>query len=768
MSLPELRPRHPCVGIALAAMVGIVAADRWAPPIEWLLFGGSILATGSFVWPRTVVCWLFAVVVFALLHAVQLHENPARRLSAEFSGGAKVVRATGVVWSEPEPVAEWSGRTSGFFDLKLESIAIGEMARPTKALIAVAWCGALPKYGDRVSLIGTAANLAPVRNPGQFDFQRYRQRRGVYSEIRVRYAEDARVESHGHGWRVMAMALDARRWIQSQLRRDLTDAPELASLVESMVLGMRGETPDEVRALFQRTGTLHLFAVSGLNIAMLAAIALYTLKPLGVRRSLAVLIVIPLLAAYALVTGLSSSCVRAAIMGAVVLGAQLFDRRAVVCNSLAAAAVGILVWDTNQLFLPGFQFSFTLVFVIVLLALRIQRRCERVARPDPFLPRLLWSPALRGGVWCWRHVSAMLGVTLAAWIGSLIFTAGYFHLFSISAIFANLLAVPIAFAVLLIGLCTVLCAVVWSHGALLCSNANWLMARALLGVVAFFSEMPGGHRYVEHPRRGTPPACEVTVLDGGEGAATHLRVAHRDWLLDTGSARFCENVVAPYLRSRGVNRLDGLLLTHGDSLHLGGALFAFAEFRPRTLFDSPLRDRSPIRRSLHEHLAQQAFGKSIVWRGDRIPLGGDAILRVLHPRPDSHGTTSDDQALVAQLDCGGVRVLFMSDSGYSTEQWLAENEPGLRSDVLVKGWHSKDISGAPEFLARVNPQAIICAAPAYGDTGETLTKWADDLAARGVTVFRQDRCGAVQMEIRADRFDLRAVATPQTFRSRAR
>lgn len=768
MSLPELRPRHPFVGIALAALAGTAVADRWTLSVEWLSVIIAALATAVLAWPRTVTCWGLAAAAFSLLHTVRHHGSTARELSREFARGPKVVSVTGIVWSEPEPVAEWSGRMSGFFDLKVESIMLDGVIRQPDAQMSVAWSGALPAYGDRVTLTGNASNLAPVRNPGQFDLRRYRQRRGVYSEIQVRYAEDARVESHGHGWRMMAMALDARRWIQSQLRRDLSDSPELVSLIESMVLGMRGETPDEVRALFQKTGTLHLFAVSGLNIAMLAAIALYTLKPLGIRRARAVIVVIPLLVAYAFVTGLSSSCVRAAIMGAVVLGAQLFDRRAVVCNSLAAAAVGILAWDTNQLFLPGFQFSFTLVLVIVLLALRIQRRCERVAQPDPFLPRVLWSPAIRGGVWCWRHFSAMAGVTLAAWIGSLAFTAGYFHLFSLSAIFANLLAVPIAFAVLLVGLCTLLCAAVWSQGALLCSNANWLMAKALLAVVEFFSDMPCGHRYVEHPSRGTPPACEVTVLDCGEGAAIHLRAGRRDWLLDTGSARACENVVAPYLRSRGVNRLAGIFLTHGDSLHIGGASLVLAEFRPRNVFESPLRDRSPVRRSLHEHLAQRAHGKSIVWHGDRIDLGGDAAIRVLHPRAGGHGNVADDQALVAQLDCAGTRVLFLSDSGYSTERWLLENEPGLRSDVLVKGWHSKDLSGMPEFLARVNPQAVICAGPAYGDTGEDLTQWARALAASGVAVFRQDHCGAVHLAIRGDRFELRAVAGSQTFRSRAR
>lgn len=768
MSLPEVRPRHPCIGIAVAAVMGVAVADRWPVPMVWLWSAVAVLTVWLLVRPRTVSFWLLSGVTFAALHTVRFHHSDARILAARLADDPGVVTARGIVWSEPEQPATWAGSVSGFFDLRLDSIEIAGVGERRDALVSVAWCGPLPAYGDRVTVTGSASNLAPARNPGQFDFTRYRQRRGVHSEIGARFAEDCRIESHGHGRRLMVFAMEARRWIQQQIRRDFTDAPELAGLIESMVLGMRGETPDDTRALFQATGTLHLFAVSGLNIAMLAAIVLHALKAFAIRRGPAVLIVIPVLAAYALVTGLSASCVRAAVMGAVVLAAQLFDRRAVVCNSLGAAAVGILAWDTNELFLPGYQFSFVLVFVIVLLAARIQRRCERIAQPDPFLPRALWSPAIRGGVWCWRHFSGALGVTLAAWLGSLAFSAGYFHLFSISAIFANLLAVPLAFIVLLLGLCTTVSAGVWGHGALLCSNANWLAANALLAVVRTFSDMPGGHTYVEHPRAGSPPACEITVLDCGEGAATHIRAERRDWLLDTGSAKMCERVVVPYLRSRGVNRLDGLLLTHGDAQHIGGAIGVFDALRPRALCESPLRDRSPIRRNLHAQLQQREFGKAIVWSGDRVWLGGDATLRVLYPQTGQRGTVADDQVLVGMLECAGVRVLFMSDAGFSTEQWLMENERDLRCDVLVKGWHSKDHSGTQDFMDHVKPQVVICAAPEYGDTGEALTAWGRELATRGITLLRQDHCGAVQMEVRDGAFQMRARVNGQTFRASGR
>src|SRR5712692_5590318 len=111
--------------------------------------------------------------------------------------------------------------------------------------------------------------------------------------------------------------------MQRQLTLDLDDSPEIAGVIQSMVLGLKGETPDETRELFQRTGTLHLFVVNGLHVGIIAGIAWLLIKPLRVGRRRSVFAIIPLLAFYAVVTGLSPGSIRATIMAAIVLGAHL-------------------------------------------------------------------------------------------------------------------------------------------------------------------------------------------------------------------------------------------------------------------------------------------------------------------------------------------------------------------------------------------------------------------------------------------------------------
>ena len=181
------------------------------------------------------------------------------------------------------------------------------------------------------------------------------------------------------------------------------------------------------------------------------------------------------------------------------------------------------------------------------------------------------------------------------------------------------------------------------------------------------------------------------------------------------------------------------------------------------LADSTLRDRSRTRKHLHDELIQRQLGKGLYARGDRIHLGKAATLRVLYPPAGLKRNAADDMALVLQLEAGGTRVLLMSDSGFPTEQWLLENEPDLRSDIVIKGQHATDISGTPDFLAHAAPRVVICGALGYAAPVEKLDAWERDTAASGITVFRQDKTGAVRIELRQGAYAVRGFVNAQSY-----
>ena len=745
-----LRPRKPFLGLALAAVAGIFLADRWPLPLVPLFAAIGTIGLALLRWPNVWVCRMFTMLAFFALHTLHRHHGAALAVAESLKDAPHPVEATGIVWSEPGGYTSARGEQRAKFSLQIESLRIDGAELRNTGMCIVRWSGPVPAYGDAITVRGTARALEAMRNPGQFDTAEWLRRHGLHFEVTANNTSDCTVTAHGKGSPLTAFAITARTWVKTKLDLGLEDSPELTMLIESMVLGLRGETPPEMKGLFQKTGTLHLFAVSGLNVAMLAGIAWYLLKPLRFSRRAAFFVILPLLVGYAIVTGLSASCVRATVMAGFVLAAPLFARPAVPVNSLAAAAVAILACDTNELFTPGFQLSFVLVLFIMGLAIPIARKMEPLAKPDDFLPEELWNRGQRTKVAVWKQIAQATGVTVSAWLGSFVFMAGYFHLISPVAILANAVAVPLAFCVLALGLMSLLLALFATPLAAAVNQANWLAAKALLASLAFFSRCPGGYVYVEAPRFQPAPVCEIMALDVGDGAAIHLRTGGGDWLLDCGNVRDYENTLLPYLRSRGVNRLDGLMLTHGDSAHIGAARAVVDDFRPRWVADTALQDRSSARREIQAELESRKFGRRYFERGDEVALGGGPKLAVLYPPHGIVRSVSDDKALACRLEAAGVRVLFVSDAGFFTEHWLVENEPDLRADVLVKGWHSKDFSGTSDFLARVRPRVIVSGAMPFGSPPEKLEQWEQTAAGAGAKLFRQEKCGAVRIRIRPD------------------
>src|SRR4029077_18437933 len=202
---------------------------------------------------------------------------------------------------------------------------------------------------------GMAEPISPPRNPGEFDMRSYLVRRDVRRTLFVRYAEDGVLLHHDGGNPILRAAQASRAWMQRILCRFLEDSPDWQNFVSGIALGLRHQTPEDIEEPFQQTGTLHLFAVAGLHVGIVAQLlwVLATVARLS-RRSTAALI-IPLLLFYAAVTGLHISSIRAAVMASIMIGGFFFERKVFVLNALAAAAFVLLCWNTNELFSTGFQ-----------------------------------------------------------------------------------------------------------------------------------------------------------------------------------------------------------------------------------------------------------------------------------------------------------------------------------------------------------------------------------------------------------------------------
>src|SRR4051794_39780907 len=343
MKLLTTFPRQPFLGLAIAAMIGILAADNWRVPLISLAGIVGALALGAWFFRRSLMTYALVAAGFFFLHGARTIDTPGMELVRALGDGARPVTVRGAVISEPRI----SERGAASFLIQAKSIEIDGESHPCRAKLFARWRHAV-EFGDEVRLFGTAQVIDGPRNPGEFDMRSYLAREDVHRALIVRYSENGTVVAHGGGNRLLRAAQKSRAWMQATISRSLEDSPDVTGAINGMVLGLRHQTAEDIEEPFQQTGTLHLFAVAGLHVGIVARLLWILATMARLPRKWATAVIIPALLFYAAIPGLHPSSVRAAVRSAVLLGGFIVEQKPFALNSLAAAATLILCWDTNE------------------------------------------------------------------------------------------------------------------------------------------------------------------------------------------------------------------------------------------------------------------------------------------------------------------------------------------------------------------------------------------------------------------------------------
>ena len=563
------------------------------------------------------------------------------------------------------------------------------------------------------------------------DYRRWLERHGVYTLFRIDPSEPGMILSTGHGNRLRDLAIRARQRMERILAIDLPETPEVLGVIRGITLGVTEHTPEGFTDDFRFTGTMHLFAVSGLHVGMLAVIIWFALRTIRLPQRVAIAVTIPALFFYVLVTGLKMGSIRSAVMASILLCGLALYRRSPLINTLAAAAVLQLAWDPNALFSAGWQFSYSVVFAILLLARPLELIIATIYSRDPFLPAQLLTRGERFNFGVWRHFSGLAAVSAAAWVGALIPTIAYFHLISFSAFGANLLAVPLAFGVLSLGAISLLMGSFspWIAGAF--NNTNWLFAKLLLLVVQLSALLPGGHWFVGSYSSGSPL---MSVLDLRGASCAVIRDGNEFSLINAGRKRDAYGVILPCLESLGVNSIHSCLITKSDASHLGGVPTVRKEVHVSEILVSQSPTRSPVAKEVLSsvHYITLLPGKS-------TELSKHVTAEFL-PLPDGSKE-------ILRITMGETRTLILPEGAPDFIK-AASSIPDrdLHADVLIMPLGGAEFLSTLEFISKVSPKAVITPVDSFKRNGVPSHEWNQLLVAKGIALFRQDECGAVTIK----------------------
>jgi competence protein ComEC len=268
--------------------------------------------------------------------------------------------------------------------------------------------------------------------------------------------------------------------------------PALARLLRAMMLGTTHELSEEQETLFLQSGTMHLFAISGLNIGVIAG-ALQTLLlllrlPAWLRFSIGA----GLLWLFVDITGASPSAVRAFAMAVFLQAALVFHRPGNLLAALTASALGVLIFAPLQLFSASFLMSYTIVAALLVLGAPLGDAWSARWIPWRHLPKPAWQWWQHAVSSAWRWTAAAVAVGLATSLVSLLTGVQFFRLLTPGSFATNLILIPAAMIVTLGGFASLLSGLVGcTAGATLCNHAAALVLWLIEAVVRASVRLPG-------------------------------------------------------------------------------------------------------------------------------------------------------------------------------------------------------------------------------------------------------------------------------------
>ena len=794
--------KRPLVLVTLPYASGILLGNyaTIAPmPLLWIAIGLAVIAL---VWAKA-RAWILWPLLFLTgwanlaLHTAILSPNDLRKL---IGSEPEIVTVRGILGETPSlHKFEQDEKESWSTISHLDVTALRPHRQnwcPATGRIAISTPGILTNFfaGQTAEITGVMAPPRIAAAEGLFDYRAYLRQLRIYFQLKASSEHDWQLISSP---RVPPLADRFRAWAKKSLARGLPGEDESLRLEWALTMGWKTALTDEVSEPFVRAATYHIFAVDGLRMAIIFGIFFGLFRVVGLSRSTIGVIVLPVLWLYVALTGWPASAIRATVMLSIVILGWVLRRPSDLLNSLFAAALIILLWEPQQLFQAGFQLSFFVVLCLILTIPVLHEWVKRPFAPDPLLPPQLqrrWHPVLRvPAIFCLDLVVT----SFAAWLGSLPLVAYYFNIITPISTPANFLAVPLCALVLISNFASFLLIGWFPAAAEFFNCAGWELMRWIQITSQWFTKWPAAYLYVPAPSVFTSalyytillvvvtgwvfkPALRrikfgvlvlllgvwgwqfwdysretrLTILPLNGGAAVFFDApgSRHDLLVDCGTSHAAQLTTKPFLRAQGINDLQAILLTHGDSQQIGGAERIIKLFAVKEAEVSPVRFRSPAYREIVDHLGQVPGKLHTLSRNDR-----SGPWTVLHPAAEDHFSQADDNALVLYGTIQGTRVLLLSDLGRPGQNALMERCPNLRADIVVTGMPIKSEPLCDPLLDTLQPRAIIVTDSEFPFSHHATSRLSERLGKRNLPVIYTSASGAATINFHQNKCSIKTM-----------
>lgn len=612
--------------------------------------------------------------------------------------------------------------------------------------------------GDKLHFFGSIMQPDKAPNPGVFSYQDFLFQQGVFG---VSYPTEYSVQTG---------KISMLSSFRSKLRHNISKYVKDPSLVLGLTLGDRDALSSERKETWRKLGISHLLAISGMHVGFISLGIGFVVQKLPVRPLFRLIMIQLILLAYILMAGTGASAWRALLVSILGSYASFKELRIDPLHIWSVVGSLMLLAQPHMLFNQGFCLSFI----------------------------------ASGGILLWSHFSdfRFKSKIINYFVGSLLISVvaqvsltplllHYFGEISLLAPIATLVFVPLVIVLLLGGLGVSLGLGSIGLGALI--NQVMLIVESLENLLAPYSWQwtPTNLGTIElglvwilffyagwrlrRPRIITPKVSychlaicsavvfflislppvllrpmEITAVNVGQGDCYYIRTpSGRHLLIDGGGdspywqergRNVGKDRLLPYLKHRGVTKIDYVILSHPHEDHLFGLLAVLEELDVGMVIDNGHSHNTPTYERYLDLILEKDIPYHIAKRGDLLKLGDGITLRVLYPKKvrESISSEHNNNSLLLLLKYGGIRLMFTGDLEKPVLQDLARDSTmDLRAHLLKVPHHGSAGSLVEEFYERVNPKwAVISVGPnSFGHPSEEVLKFLNDRNIRWKTTL---------------------------------
>lgn len=580
----------------------------------------------------------------------------------------------------------------------------------------------IPFDGDEIVLSGRISLPKGKTNPSGYDHKGYLRHKGIRSVMFTRILDKySKTGEYGGIFLLLKRQIHkVRRHSEALLDKYVHGLTR--GILKAVLLGIRSEVPESVREMLVKTGTVHIIAVSGLHIGIIATVFFALCRLFGVPKRTGCILTVLLMFSFAVFAGGRPSSMRAAMMGGFLMIGLISGRKIDIISSVFLSAFILTFFVPGQLFDLGFILSYTAVLSIIYIAPGLEKMFIKFLHSKKYLYKGRAS----------IYLIKVLSVSTAVWLGMMPILASFNRILSISSLFANLLAVPVLFIMLISGCLLIVsgsltflfpCAAGLSRtleyfvsafikamNAISRCPAAFIGVRApgavmmaaiymLIGALLFFGSKAMkwarliilllclANIFVWQELSARPPGhtC-VKFFDSGKSDAVLFEFPDGSVMLMDCGTDVGKNIVGPYLRDKGIRRIDCVIVTHFHEDHCGGMPWIIKNFKVGTVVYGSGQDASSP--ELKNAIKKRDVKVREAGRGDIIKGLMGLDLLVLNPEKERKYDSKNDSSLVikAVFDAGNS-ILLPGDAEKAALEEILQYGEILMSNIVKAPHH---------------------------------------------------------------------------------